>query len=69
MKERRKLIRWIRDLGEPDATILIAKYFVGMTCGEIGDITGMRANTVAQRAGRAVRQLAGRMKGGKKHAE
>ena len=67
--ERDELIRWFRDLGEPDATILIAKYFVGMTCGEIGDITGMRANTVAQRAGRAVRQLAGRMKGGKKHAE
>ena len=67
--ERDELIRWIRDLGEPDATILIAKYFVGMTCTEIGKLTGMRANTVAQRAGRAVKQLADRMKGGKEHVQ
>ena len=67
--ERDELIQAVRDLGEPDSTILIAKYFVGMTCGEIGDLTGMRANTVAQRACRAVKQLADRMKGGKKYAE
>ncbi|MBR0444158.1 MAG: sigma-70 family RNA polymerase sigma factor [Clostridia bacterium] len=67
--ERDELIRWIRDLGEPDATILIAKYYVGMTCSEIGELTGLRANTVAQRAGRAVRQLADRMKGGKRHVQ
>ncbi len=67
--EREELIRWIKNLGEPDSTILIAKYFVGMTCGEIGKLTGMRANTVAQRAVRAVKQLASGMKGGKEHAQ
>ncbi len=67
--EREELVRRIKNLGEPDATILIAKYFVGMTCGEIGKLTGMRANTVAQRAGRAVKQLADGMKGGKEHAQ
>ena len=66
--ERQELIAGIRALGEPDSTILLSKYYLGMKCAEIAELLGMKENTVAQRAGRALKRLAAGMKGGYAHA-
>lgn len=58
-----ELIERIRALGEPDATILIAKYRLGMKSAEIGNLLGMKPNTVVQRAGRALKRLKATWKG------
>ncbi len=60
---RDELIERIRALGEPDATILIAKYWLGMRSDEIAELLGMKANTVVQRAGRALKRLKATWKG------
>lgn len=66
--EREELIRRIVELGEPDATILFSKYFLSMQCKEIAEHIGMKENTVAQRAGRALKRLAKNWKGEETHA-
>ena len=66
--ERSELIDSIRSLGEPDATILLLKYYLGMKGLEIAGLLGMKENTVIQRAGRAVRRLAEMWKGDNVHA-
>ena len=66
--ERDELIERIRCLGEPDSTILLSKYYLGMRAAEIARLLGMKENTVAQRAGRALKRLAAGMKGGYEHA-
>ena len=66
--ERGELIESIRRLGEPDATILLCKYYIGMRSTEIAELLGMKENTVVQRACRAVRRLAEMRKGGNVYA-
>ena len=66
--EREELITRIRDLGEPDSTILLSKYYLGLKCAEIAELVGRKENAVAQRAGRALKRLAAGMKGGYAHA-
>lgn len=66
--EREELIAGIQALGEPDSTILLSKYYLGMKGAEIARLVGMKENTVAQRACRALKRLAARMKGGNAHA-
>ncbi len=66
--ERKELIASIRRLGEPDATILLCKYYIGMKSMEIAELLGMKENTVVQRACRAVKKLAEQWKGGQVYA-
>ena len=66
--ERDELIGRIRDLGEPDSTILLSKYYLGLKASEIAALVGMKENTVIQRTGRALKRLAAEMKGGYAHA-
>ena len=60
---REELMERIRALGEPDASILLMKYWLGMKCTEIGDRLGLKPNTVAVRAGRALKRIRETWKG------
>ncbi|MBQ6333075.1 MAG: sigma-70 family RNA polymerase sigma factor [Clostridia bacterium] len=60
---REELIDRIRALGEPDASILLMKYWLDLTCADIGERLGMRPNTVAVRAGRALKRIRETWKG------
>ena len=57
------LIERIRALGEPDASILLYKYWLGMTSAEIGERLDMKPNTVVQRAKRALKKIREAWKG------
>jgi RNA polymerase sigma-70 factor (ECF subfamily) len=61
--ERGELIEAIVSLGDPDASILIAKYFIGMKGKEIAAMLHMKENTVAARAARALKRLRKTWKG------
>ena len=61
--QREELIEAITALGDPDATILIARYFIGMKGKEIAAMLGMKENTVVSRASRALKRLRTQMKG------
>ena len=61
--EGEALLQAIRSLGEPDATILYLKYGIGMRITEIADMLGMKPNTAAQRACRALKRLREQWKG------
>lgn len=65
--EREELIGAIVSLGDPDATILIAKYFIGMKGGEIAAMLHMKENTVVSRAARALKRLRIQLKGAENH--
>ena len=56
--DRDALIDAITALGEPDANILICRYYLNMKSAEIGAVLGIKPNTVDQRAGRALKKLA-----------
>lgn len=58
-----ELINRIRALGEPDATIVLAKYWLGMTSAEIGERLDMKPNTVVQRTKRALKKIREARKG------
>jgi RNA polymerase sigma-70 factor (ECF subfamily) len=58
-----ELILRIRALGEPDATILLSKYWLGMTSAEIGERLDMKPNTVVQRTKRALKKIREAWKG------
>ena len=64
---RKELIDAILALGDPDATILIGKYFIGMKGKEIGAMLHMKENTVVSRAARALKRLRTMMKGAESH--
>ena len=64
---REELIDAILSLGDPDATILIGKYFFGMKGKEIGAMLHMKENTVVSRATRALKRLRIMMKGAEYH--
>ena len=66
--DRDALIAAILSLGEPDARILICRYYFNMKSAEIAAIVGLKQNTVDQRAGRALKKLAYRFRKGESHA-
>lgn len=52
-----QLMQEVKNLGEPDATILIQKYFYGRKMKEIGKMVGLSANAAQVRCSRALKQL------------
>lgn len=51
------LLQKIKELGEPDATILVQKYYFGRTMREIGKMVGMQPHAAQVRCGRALKKL------------
>lgn len=51
------LLQKIKELGEPDASIIIQKYYFGRTMREIAKITGLKPHTAQVRCGRALKRL------------
>ena len=66
--DRERLISAILALGEPDSTILICRYYLALKSSEIAKRTGLKPNTVDQRAGRALKKLARSFRKGEPHA-
>ena len=56
-EQRRKLLSLIEQLGEPDSTIIIRKYFFGYNSKEISSSVGMNAAAVRVRCSRALKRL------------
>lgn len=57
-KELRSLILdKIDELGEPDSTIIIQKYYYGRTAKEISEIVSLSPENIRVRSGRAVKRL------------
>ncbi len=54
---RQLLLRKITELGEPDTSILIQKYYYGRNSREIAKLTGLTPAAVRQRCTRAVKHL------------
>lgn len=54
---RSLLYRKVAELGEPDSTIIIQKYFYGRSSKEIAGIVGLSADNVRARCSRAVKKL------------
>ena len=53
----RILLKQVKALGEPDATIVFARYFYGLNAAQIARITEMKPAAVRQRLRRAVQKL------------
>lgn len=53
----RFLLQTIRALGEPDATIIIQKYYYQRKTKEIADLTGLTTGAVQMRCSRALKRL------------
>ena len=51
------LLDKIRTLGEPDASILIMKYYFGRKMSEIAEAVGLSTHTAQVRCGRALKRL------------
>lgn len=56
-EESRHLMDAIHSLGEPNGTIMIQKYYYGMTAKEIGKNLGMSKNAVEKRIKRGLKKL------------
>ena len=56
------LLEKIKELGEPDSTIIIQRYFYERNAKEIGSMIGMNHSAVRMRCSRAVKKLRGLMK-------
>ena len=54
---RRVLLQKIQELGEPDSTILIQKFYYGRKSSEIADNVSMTASSVRSRCTRAIAKL------------
>lgn len=54
---QRRLIEEIKALGEPDATILVQKYYYGKKMKEIARMVGLSPNTAQVRCSRALNRL------------
>ena len=54
---RNILYKKIDELGEPESTIIIQKYFFGRTSKEIAEIVSLSADNVRARCSRAVKKL------------
>ena len=55
--QARELLSRIRALGEPDSTIVIARFYYGKSSPEIGRMTGMSAPAVRMRLKRILKKL------------
>ena len=55
--ERRQLLRAVKDLGEPDNTIIIRRYYFGQRSREIATDLGMTVSAVDTRLSRAILKL------------
>lgn len=51
------LISKINELGEPDSTIILQKYYYERSSGEIAELLSMKASAVRMRAARALEKL------------
>ncbi len=56
-ERRRMLLNAVNALGEPDATIIIMKYYYCRSAREIAEITDLTPENVRVRSGRAVKKL------------
>ena len=56
-EQSRRLLAAIESLGEPDASILIQKFYYDRNAVEIGKILGMNPITVRSRCARALKKL------------
>ena len=56
-EQSRRLLDAIESLGEPDASILIQKFYYDRNAAEIGRILGMNPITVRSRCARALKKL------------
>ena len=56
-EQRRKLLSVIKQLGEPDSTIIIQKYFFGCKSGEIAKSVGLSSAAVRMRCSRTLKRL------------
>ena len=54
---RRQLLAAIEQLGEPDATIIMQKYYCGRSMQDIAKAVGLSAHTAQVRCGRALKKL------------
>lgn len=68
-EEREALIGAIRALGEPDATLVIWRYYFSMSSREIAQGLHMKENTVDQRLRRARQKLQNKLKGAQQYGE
>ena len=58
IKERRRIIlQKISELGEPDSTIIIQKYYYGRSANEISEMVSLTPENIRVRCGRAVKKL------------
>jgi DNA-directed RNA polymerase specialized sigma24 family protein len=46
-----------KELGEPDATIVVQKYYFGRKMAEIAEMTGLNPHAAQVRCGRALKKL------------
>lgn len=51
------ILQKIKELGEPDSTIIIQKYYYERNAGEIGRLVGMNPAAVRMRCSRAIKKL------------
>ena len=65
--EREALLGAVRDLGEPDATIVFRKFYLGESHREIGDALGLSENAVTKRLRRSLVKLQTTLKGETEH--
>ena len=56
-ERRRTVLDKIRELGEPDSTIIVQKYYYGRTAKEIAEMVALTPENVRVRSGRAVKKL------------
>lgn len=56
-EQRRIILDKIAELGEPDSTILIQKYYYGRSAKEIADMVSLTPENIRVRSGRAVKRL------------
>ena len=54
---RRTLLRLVEELGEPDSTIIIQKYYYGMNSKKIAEAVSLEPAAVRVRCSRAIRRL------------
>ena len=59
---QRQLIAEIQKLGEPDATILLQKFYYRRTMSEIAKAVGLSTHTAQVRCGRALKRLQKKLK-------
>jgi len=56
-ERRQKILEAVRDLGEPDSTIIFRRFFLGQQVKEIAEDMDMKGNSVTKRISRALETL------------